>query len=222
MSNWFWYVPGAAVVGGYGYFYFRNYRRRTAELDAAVQERGWKYAEQPPGLLGRCHGVPFRHGRRPRAWHEITGEYRERPFSAFEYSEVIGSSDPDSSERPEREFLRVFGVRLPGRVPDVTVTPRSAVGRLAHQLGAPTGKTGNVDFDRRWTVHADGPDAIRTLLPAELLTWFTSTKVTQQAFRFRAGEVICWEPGRIQLDRVEPSLDYLHDLLAHVPAALTS
>jgi hypothetical protein len=216
MSNWFWYIPGPVVVGGYGYFYFRNYRRRTAGLATAAKERGWVYTEQSTSLLRKCRGVPFEFGRRPRAWHEITGEHRGLHFSSYEYSEVVGRDDPESSERPEREFLRVFGVGLEGPVADVTVTPRGAIGRLALKASVVSGKTGNAAFDRQWSVRADNADAIPTMLPPELLAWFMAAKENQRAFRFRAGEVLCWEPGRVDIDRVEPTLEYLHRLLAHL------
>jgi hypothetical protein len=213
-NHWYWYVISFGLVGGYGCWYLRNYRRRTAALAADAATRGWHYTERPPSLLGRCHGVPFGTGRRPRAWHEVSGTYRDLPFSAFEFSEVIGDSDAESSDRPERRFLQVFGVRLAQRVPDLTVMPRGSAAQLALKLGMSTGATGNPDFDRHWAVSCDDPAFIATVLTPDLLSWFLGAPERQRPFRLRSDEICCWQEGRLTFDDVEPALTHLHEVLA--------
>ncbi|WP_432849354.1 hypothetical protein ACQPXB_03105 [Amycolatopsis sp. CA-161197] len=203
-GHWYWYVVLALVVGGYGVWYLRGYRRRTAAIAAGARERGWTYRERAPQLLGRCHGYPFGRGRRPRAWHAVSGSHDGREFTSFEYSEVVGHSDVDSNDSAERLYLQVYAVKVAG-APVLTVRRRGVAGVVAGRLGVGGNATGDPDFDRRFVVEGDA-----TSLTPEAQVWLTAHP---RPFRVDGGEVLVWDEGRFDLGRVEPALEQLGELL---------
>ncbi|WP_020662941.1 hypothetical protein [Amycolatopsis benzoatilytica] len=202
MPNWLYYIPGPVVLGGYGYWRFRAYRVRRDGYRSATAERGWTYQERDRDLLGRCHGYPFGSGRRPRAWHAVTGNDGE--FTSFEYSAVYGDSDSESSDRAERRFIQIFALRMPGQLPSLAVYPRGLLGQLARglRIAAP----GQSDFDRSWVIDgspADVTTAVRVWISAH-----------RRPFRLLAGELWIWADGQMDLDRIEPALHDLRQLAA--------
>ncbi|WP_275294501.1 hypothetical protein [Amycolatopsis sp. La24] len=202
MSQWLLGIPSVVLIGGYAYWYFRNYRKRRDQYAAAAAEHGWAYQERDRDLLGRCHGYPFNDGRRPRAWHVVTGTNGDREFTSFEYSAVFGHDDAESSDRAERQFTQVFALQLPGAAPDLTVRPRGMLGQLAH--GLKTSSSGSSDFDRSWAV--DGAPAD---LSPQVRSWVTTHR---RPFRLVAGQLWTWADGRMDLARIEPALNDLHQL----------
>ncbi|GAA3553331.1 hypothetical protein GCM10022222_41340 [Amycolatopsis ultiminotia] len=204
MNEWLLSALSVVVVGGYGLWYLRSYRKRRDKYAAAAAEQGWAYTQRDRDLLGRCHGYPFLEGRRPRAWHAITGQDGRREFLSFEYSDVIGGTTSDDAGRAERYFTQVFALKVPDGTRSLAVQPRGVLGKLGGGLGFRGGTIGDPDFDRRWTVDGSPGD----VTPA-VRDWLARHR---RPFRRTAGELWIWVDGRMDVGRIAPALGDLHEL----------
>ncbi|WP_120024523.1 hypothetical protein [Amycolatopsis panacis] len=204
MKEWLLSALSVLLIGGYGYWHFRNYRKRRDSYVAEATAHGWTYRERDRNLLGRCHGDPFRNGRRARAWHVITGTDKGREFTSFEYSAVHGYTDNDSNERPERWFTQIFALRMPGRMHSLAVQPKGVLGKLAGGLGFSRNPVGDAAFDQRWSLDGAPDD-----LTPQVRSWLAAR---QRPFRLTAGELWIWSEGRMDVARIDPALKELHEL----------
>ncbi|MEV0065511.1 hypothetical protein [Amycolatopsis sp. NPDC050768] len=93
------------------------------------------------------------------------------------------------------------------RAPALTVRRRGVAGVVAGRLGVGGSATGNPDFDRRFVFEGDA-----TVLTPEAQTWLTAHP---RPFRIDGGEVLVWNEGRFDLDRVEPALEQFGELISH-------
>ncbi|MEV6896869.1 hypothetical protein [Amycolatopsis sp. NPDC051372] len=136
----------------------------------------------------------------------MSGSHDGREFTAFEYSEVLGHFDVDSNDSAERLYLQVYAVKV-ARAPMLTVRRRGVAGVVVGRLGVGGSTTGNPDFDRRFVFEGDA-----TVLTSEAQASLTAHP---RPFRIDGGEVVVWDEGRFDLDRVEPALEQLGELLTH-------
>src|ERR1019366_2365200 len=154
------------IVGCVSYFAGQQRIRDIATFGAAhglaVVGNDWE--------LGDC-GLPlFRAGNR-RYWHNVLrGQWSGLPVTYCDYSYVVS----DGKNQNTVSFSNVI-TQLATPMPQVTVTPRGALGMLAEEsLGAPGIHFESIDFNNRFNVKsADDAFAVE-LIDARMIEMLLS------------------------------------------------
>jgi hypothetical protein len=85
--HWYWYMISFALVGGYGFWCLRNYRRRTAVFVADAAKRGWQYTERPPSLLGSVPWGSVQCGQAVAEFAKVGTVFGDRARTAWSRAE---------------------------------------------------------------------------------------------------------------------------------------
>jgi hypothetical protein len=182
-------------------------------LAKAAEERGWTYEPQRPELAGRWSGPPFpRQGEDQRIFDVVSGTYEGRSFWAFGLP-LEGGRFGASWTVAALHAGRRDPVSL------VYVTPRTVVEgitrriwargrenealRLAHDRHVGI-ELGDDEFDRRFRVRTEDPEAAHKLVTATVRT--SLLEAGNLPLAFDGEEIRSWRLARLDLDKLEPLL----------------
>ncbi|MHB8489268.1 MAG: DUF3137 domain-containing protein [Candidatus Dormibacteria bacterium] len=149
------------VVGFVSYFVGQQRIRDIAAFGAAhgltVIGNEWD--------LGDCGFALFRAGTR-RYWHNVLrGEWNGLPVTYCDYSYVV-SDGKNQSTVSFSNVIATIGVQMP----QVTVSPRSAIGALAEKsIGAPGIRFESIDFNDRFDVTSSDDAFAVELIDAQMI-----------------------------------------------------
>ncbi|AYY12937.1 hypothetical protein EF847_09680 [Actinobacteria bacterium YIM 96077] len=80
----------------------RMHQRRKQDIRELAMSYGWHWVERNDNLTTRWSGPPFRDvGRDMKARDVVSGEYRGRPFTAFQYSYTMGPPPGPALDEPQ-------------------------------------------------------------------------------------------------------------------------
>src|ERR1017187_1449735 len=115
--------------------------------------------------LGDCGYSFFRAGNR-RYWHNVLrGQWSSVPVVYCDYSYVVS----DGKNQNTVSFSNVIAT-LGMQTPQVTVSPRSAIGALAEKsIGAPGIRFESIDFNDRFDVQSDDNAFAVELIDAQMI-----------------------------------------------------
>ena len=115
--------------------------------------------------LGDCGFSLFRAGNR-RYWHNVLrGKWNGVPVTYCDYSYVVS----DGKNQNTISFSNVVAV-LGVQTPQVTVTPRGAIGTLAEKsVGAPGIRFESIDFNDRFDVQSSDAAFAVELIDAQMI-----------------------------------------------------
>lgn len=196
------------------------------QLREFAAQRGWSYESSQRGLADHYMGEPFPDASyNIELWDVINGTYRGRPFRCFEFRTRtnVGTGTPvakrkRTGNRAPEYYFRIFVLGLPAQLPILQVK-RSRVGnKILNAVGAGDIKTGQEDFDKKFRVTGDHEQFARDVLNPHFTNWLLhDPRADRMPFRFERNELLTWQPARLKADSIEPSLDYLCDVLDRVP-----
>jgi hypothetical protein len=224
------------LFAGYVYFW-KTYVRRTAqerhELVEMATLRGWSYTDRDRGWGDRFAGnSPFMSwSKNMPVYDVVTGTYRGRPFCAFEYrrkSRLSGSKgvtpgmvslDQEGNLGTSIEYFRIIALGTPTHRPTLEVRKRGLGMHTINFSGVRKTTSGHPQFDKVFQVATDHEQFARDLLTAHVTNYLLGDQRTrQQPLRFERDELVTWQRGRLKAPTLEPTLDYLADVLDQVPA----
>ena len=115
--------------------------------------------------LGDCGYSLFRAGNR-RYWHNVLrGKWNGVPVTYCDYSYVV-SDGKNQSTVSFSNVVAMLGVQMP----QVTVSPRSAIGALAEKsVGAPGIRFESIDFNDRFDVQSSDDAFAVELIDAQMI-----------------------------------------------------
>src|SRR5579864_4728839 len=115
--------------------------------------------------LGDCGFPLFREGSR-RYWHNVLrGQWNGLPVTYCDYSYVV-SDGKNQNTVPFSNVIATIGVRMP----QVTVSPRGAIGALAEKsIGAPGIRFESIDFNDRFDVQSSDDAFAVELIDAQMI-----------------------------------------------------
>lgn len=196
----------------------RRTRSEVAELMRLAQQRGWTYQQSDYGSADRFSGgEPFPTvSRNLRVWDLITGTYRGRPFCCFEYRRR--SFSPGDTTDRDQDYFRVFAVRTPAQRPKVEVKEAGLGSKVLDLVGAKDLSLDHPEFDEAFRVTTDNDRFARDVLNIDTRQWLLQDqRADDLPFRFERDELVTWQRGRLRPGSIDPSLDYLCDVLDRVP-----
>jgi|SRR5580704_12517687 hypothetical protein len=149
------------VVGFVSYFSGRQRIRDIATFAAAhglqVIGNDWD--------LGDCGFSLFREGSRRYWYNVLRGQWNSLPVSYCDYSYVVS----DGKNQNTVSFSNVIAT-IGAQMPQVTVSPRGAIGTLAERsIGAPGIRFESIDFNDRFDVHSNDDAFAVELIDAQMI-----------------------------------------------------
>jgi len=198
----------------------KRIRQGWADLARVAAERGWTYEQRARGRATEYCGVgPMPgSGSNLSAWHYVTGEFRGRSFTCFEYrysNPLSGSSGVGESKKLTIESI--FLVSAPSSGPFLQIGQPS---KLDAVLGRrPRMLLGVPEFDENFRIVTDSEDFAHGILSDPLQAFMLSDPHAQKSpLRLRDDELFTWYTGTLSPQDVEERLDYLCDVLDRIPA----
>ncbi|GAA2322066.1 hypothetical protein OKJ48_18415 [Streptomyces kunmingensis] len=198
----------------------KQVRRGWEELAQVAAARGWTHERRAAGRATEFCGVgPMPgSGENLTAWHYITGEFRGRSFTCFEYrysNPLSGSSQVGESKK--LTFESVFLVSAPGSGPFLQV---GRPGKFDTVMGrGPRTLLGVPEFDEKFRVDTEDQTFARTILSDDVRAFLLSDqRAEKNPLRVRHDELFTWYTGTLSPQALEDRLNYLCDVLDRIPA----
>jgi hypothetical protein len=192
------------------------YHKQVAELTAWARANGWTYTEHADQLAERFVGIPFGRGFDRTARHLLETTMGGRPVVAFEYSykERIGSGN---HTRTVTFTFTVAATTLPVVRPTLQVTPERS-GAIPLAAGPDDLQLENEEFNRVFRLSADDREFAYDVLNSRTVEWMLDDpRARELVFRFERSDLLTWEAGRLNPQRMAWAATYLLDLVDHVP-----
>lgn len=197
----------------------RKERRSDEEqsgLIALARTRGWSYSASKSGGADRYSGVePFpTHSHGVGVSDYVEGRYRGRGFHCFEYRDEI--NDRRDRYQDQQRYFAVFALTTTASIPRVVVRQQKLLDDVfanGHVV-----RLGNSEFDKTFRIVANDVQIAREVVAGPLARFLiTDSRAKDAPLRFDRGELITWYEGRLRPQEILPHLNYLCDVLEHVP-----
>ena len=194
--------------------------KQTAKRHQLLQQfalsQGWTWVPEDDSWTERLHGTPFGIGDHRRAENVLQGSFRGHPMVAFDYSYQTHSSNGKGGSSTETHRFALCSLRLPDLVPELVLTPESALDRLGAAIGMQDIELESEDFNRRYRVRCDNPKFASDVLPPRTMQALLSR--TALHLRLSRADAFCWEQGRHDPVQLLARLDALATLVDGIPA----
>jgi hypothetical protein len=191
-------------------------QRARENLVAFALAKGWDLVPPDPSLLYRWPGDPFKGGTNPRCATVITGTFRDRSFTAFEYMHDKVTRDSNGRERKRTQRFTVCVLALPGYLPVIQVEPESSADRALGAIGwSRDQEFESEDFNRAFKVTSDRPRVASDLLAPRTLQMLVSRPAF--SWRTQGTDVVTWVPGIIDPMGLLARLDTMSAVIEGVP-----
>lgn len=197
---------------------------RVALFTQFAQQRGWAYQPENNGFADRFSGhAPFPTvGQNLFIRHLLSGEYRGRQFSCFQYGRKHDRPGGTTSDRTRTfEYFHVYALLTPASRPTLQVTRAGVGSKIAAKFGRHDFQTGNPPFDEAFTVDTDNDRFAADVLHPGMTQWLLADpRAPRSPFRFERNELVAWLDGVMEPGMIEPALDYLGHVLDLVPKSV--
>ncbi|MFE3461821.1 hypothetical protein ACFXKD_30125 [Nocardiopsis aegyptia] len=181
-------------------------RRGRQELADWARTRGLSYAEQCPDLARRFSGPPFVTGVDARASRVVSGRWRGRSVTVYEYAYMSDAANVQSA----RAFT-VVAVATDA-TPVLQVRGQHVGDRLLERCGVHGLKVGERAFDERFHVRTDDPDFARAVLDRAARGWLVA-HADAVPFRLTGDHLLLWSEGTLAPERIRARVDTAVDLV---------
>lgn len=215
-----WIMPLAVVgsivlVGSIVWFGWHSHKKRVAAFHAFAGQRAWVYTERDDALARRYGGTPFGRGKRPKAKHVLSGRFRDRGVTCFDYEYITQSQGSNGQTQTQTHRYAIFTVALPAFVPTLEVSREGLLSSIGRKLGVHDIELESEDFNRRFKVISDDRKLAYDVLHPRMMEWLLHND--GPPWRFEGDALVAWVKGRLQLDQVDGTLHHLCTLLDAVP-----
>jgi hypothetical protein len=245
MGSTLWLVLVLVVVIGIAVLITQRHlhRKKITAFRAFAGQRGWRYAELDNSLANSFIGTPFGKGFARQAKHVLAGEHRGRELVGFEYiyKERHGSG---KNRRTVTYRHTVVALSTPSPRPTLQVSREGLGRKLLGLVGVRDLELESVEFNKTFLIrteaeaapgdHGGAPlgdaDRVRVsrmsadkfaydVLHPRMMEWMLGDqRAREMPFRFERSDLVTWDTGSIDLNRMMWMLDYLCDVLDRVPA----
>lgn len=190
----------------------RGFRKPQMRPQQWARVHGWTYRKLDPSLLDRFSRPPFRRGYARQATDVLAGAWNGDPAISFQYEYSTWGRTQQTN--PARHVL---ALTLPAPLPWLQLEP-DGVGDLI-ELSAPGQKVEleSATFNERWDVQGPDGSSPHDFLHPRMMARLLQPDAAGLAITVDGAQLVAIRIGYQQLDRIEPTLALLSDLIALVP-----
>jgi hypothetical protein len=211
---------GLVLVLAVGIYSYQADKKRRALLQAYAQSNGWTYLARDDSWCSRFEGTPFGQGDSRKASNILTGSYDGLPMVAFDYSYETSTTDSKGHRSKTTHRYAVCALQLPAWLPELELSPESALTRLAGHLGFGDVELESEDFNRHYRVSARNPKfAYDVLHPRTMQTLLGRPALHM---RLSGADAVCWENGRLEPAELVARLSTLLVVIRGIPSFVWS
>ena len=192
----------------------RRARRRHAAITGSAAAAGWTYTPRDRRLARRWPGPPFGRGTNRRCTNVLTGRLDGAPAVAFDYSYDTHATDPFGVVSTTRRAYVVCAVALPAPLPSLAVVPRGRLSGADRLLRAPV-EVESEAFNRRFRIRCADPRLASTVLVPRTVEMLLHCPTL--AWRVVGATLLCWEPGRLEVEELPDRLATLAAIRSGIP-----
>jgi hypothetical protein len=202
-----------------GAFAYLNYKREQARRSLLLQwatSNQWQFTASDDSWCDRWQGEPFGEGDHRRAVNVVTGQWKDRPFSSFDYSYQTHSSDGKGNRTTTTHRYAVTALHLPAYLPRLQVGPESLLSRVGHAFGMSDIELESEDFNRAFRVTATDPKFASDVLAPRTMQMLMSHPGL--SWRIEGVDVICWQGGEQRPADVMEALATMAAIVDGIPS----
>ena len=187
--------------------------RQAAQQWAAAHH--WSWAVSDRLLPDRWSSPPFRRGSSRSARNVLTGTWNGRPATSFQYSYTTGSGKNRTTH-----FYHVVAYSLPARLPWLQLEPEGLGGSIAKFFGGQDIEFESSQFNDAWRVKGPEGQFPYDFLHPRMMQRLLAPDVSGASITVEGSDVYLYRSGKQELAVIQPSLQLLSDIVAHIPRFL--
>ena len=207
---------GLVLVIVVGVFAYQADKKRRALLQSFALSNGWTYLARDDSWCGRFDGSPFGQGESRTARNILSGAYEGAPMVAFDYSYETSSTDSKGNRTTTTHRFAICALQLKAALPQLDLTPESALTRLAGHLGFADVELESEDFNRYYRVSARDPKFAYDVLNPRTMEALLARPALHM--RLSGVDAVCWESGRLEPAELVARLSTLQLVIAGIPS----
>lgn len=209
-------ILGVALASTLFYLKWRSEQKRRSLLVQWAAANNWTFAARDDSWCVRWQGEPFGNGNNRKARNVLTGQWKGRPFSSFDYSYDTYTSNGQGGERTETHYFAVSAVTLPTYLPRLQVTPENLLTRLGNALGLSDIELESEDFNRAFRVSANDPKFASDVLNARTMEMLLARP--HFSWRIEGTDILCWSSGEQHPAEVTARVATMLDVVNGIPS----
>jgi len=210
-----------AVIVVVSIFTVRASRRREAMVQTWAAARNYTYLKSNSSMVGYVRGLPFTGNENERVQEFISGATPGgRSFASFKYTydetSSQASDDGDTQQTTTIDYA-VVSMRLPARLPSLSVTRRSFLDKLAKLFGGQDIVFESTEFNKMYRVKSDNEPFAYGVFQPQTLDWFMGPAQCIVPFVMRNTDMFCWHKGRPDYTTLESQLQWMEGFIDQIP-----
>jgi hypothetical protein len=174
-------------------------RRRSEELSAWARTEGLTYEVERPELARRFSGTPFESGVDAKATHVLSGRWRGRSVTVYEYYYMTNTGNGQTMHK-----FTIVAVAT-DTTPVLQVRGKHLGHRLLDLVGVGDLELGDEEFDALFHVRSDDTAFARAFLDDETRGWLRSN-LDAVPFRLTGDHLILWGNRTLAPDGIRSHL----------------
>jgi hypothetical protein len=187
-------------------------RKRHERFQQWAAATGWTYQESDRSLVDLSRDQPFGVGHTKTAKEVLRGTHATMPALSFTYGWVTGSGKSATSHT-----AHVVALGLPAFLPTVEVTPEGLGAELAKLVGARDLQLESEAFNQAYRVAADDERVGHAILHPRMMERLLRADALGNPWRIEGTQILSWESGSTDLDRLASRLDLLAAVVRAIP-----
>lgn len=204
-------VVGGAIIWAVGAA--RKEREWRAKLAAFAAANRWNYVQQDNNYRGRFLGLPFSLTRMANINNIFTGTHRGRYLFACEFVYTTSSGDTQQTH-----YYTVVAVATPAARPTLQVTRENTKTGLLDTFGIRDLQLESTAFNDAYYVKTENERfAYDVLHPRMMEFLLADQRAWRWPFRFERSDLVTWESGRLDPNKLLWMLDFMSDIADRVP-----
>ena len=209
-------VLGIAIACTLFYLKWRSEQKRRGLLMQWALANKWTFIAADDSWCNRWQGDPFGKGDHRRAHNVLTGQWKGRAFTSFDYSYQTHSSNGKGGQNTESHYFAVSAVALPTYLPSLQVTPENLLSRMGNAFGLTDIELESEDFNRAFRVHANDPKFASDVLSPRTMEMLLSRP--RFSWRIEGGDILCWDSGEQHPAEVTARVATMLDVVTGIPS----
>ncbi|MEM7339405.1 MAG: hypothetical protein AAF467_12205 [Actinomycetota bacterium] len=212
-------AAGVVLLGIIIYVSWRVEKARRATWARWAAERGWSYSHERDRSVSASFQFldRLRRGNKRYAKDVMRGVWRDREMIAFTYHYETESTDSEGNRTTTSHWLNVVALKVDQHrhFPELSVVPENVFRRIGNLFTNNDIDFESIEFSKQYEVRADDKKFAYDVCHARMIEYLMANPRT--TFELEGQWIATVDTNKLKLDRIEPSLDHLDNIVALLP-----